>query len=207
MLEFREVQYYHLKVKLHRPTPRLRVRTPHDRQICLNAGQILIEDYLKQTRNGKLFYPWHGVQILFEAAIVLLDVCWSSRGLPLFRAQASRVLSVSLPDCISLLAQIGERWGESSFCAEYLQRIVRDVSKALHSQSTDGTENMADLLLTEKIKGLLFSDGPLSWDTASSDSGGCDRKSQNFFDDFPLPLSINNLDWHPSWELVDTEHM
>ncbi|KAJ5570330.1 uncharacterized protein N7459_009760 [Penicillium hispanicum] len=73
MLEFKHVQFHHLIARIHRPTPRLRTRTPEDRRIVLNSALVLIEDYRGQEQRRRLFYPWHGVHILFETAVIVLD--------------------------------------------------------------------------------------------------------------------------------------
>lgn len=205
MLEFREVQYYHLKVKLHRPTPRIRVRTSQDRKICLDSCQILVDDYLKQNRSGKLFYPWHGVQILFEAAIVLLDACWSSKDSPALNFQIRRVLSVTLPDCLFIISRIGERWKEAAACADYLRPIVNEVARNFEYQARDSIANpMSSTTITEKIRGLLFSDGPLSWDRQSQNVDE-DPQDNDMVLDFAMPPNRGSFEWDVNWEILESE--
>lgn len=50
MLEFKHVQYNHLQARLHRPTPRLRVRSTESRLIVLDTASLLIKDYISQER-------------------------------------------------------------------------------------------------------------------------------------------------------------
>ncbi len=167
MLEFREVMYNHLLARMHRPTPRLRVRTFDDRRICLEVCQALIESYIDQEQKQRLFYPWHGVHILFEATVVALDACWNSRNwLPLYEP-AKMMLDKFLPHCLQLMTNIGQRWNEATICANRLRTIFQKVSTAFAAQSL-GTDVghrpfLDDSLIEEELNGLLFSYGPLTW--------------------------------------------
>lgn len=206
MLEFRDVQYAHLKAKLHRPTPRLRLRTAEDRQTCLEACQILVDDYQKQVKHRRLFYPWHGVHILFEAAVIMLDACWESRDWSPMRQQARFALSVTLPDCLSLLAKVGERWHEAALCADYLRPVVDEVAKAFHDRIMNdaGLNFEKENSTTDKLRQLLFPDGPLAWNARMSEPLSFEPVGQdmNISGLPPLP-DLPDLQWDGNWDLDD----
>jgi hypothetical protein len=76
-LEFRNVQLYFFKGKLHRPTPANRHLPRASRLETINCAMRLADEYTKQQQNDRLFYPWLAVHVLFEATIVILDVGWN----------------------------------------------------------------------------------------------------------------------------------
>ena len=75
-IEFRDVQLKFLLGRLHRPTPRNRYPSRASRLQSIDSALSLADEYAKQRRHGRLFYPWHAGHILYEAAIVLLDTLW-----------------------------------------------------------------------------------------------------------------------------------
>lgn len=206
MLEFRAVQYAHLKAKLHRPTPRLRIRTASDRQICLEACQVLVDDYQKQVKHRRLFYPWHGVHILFEAAVIMLDACWESRDYSPMRQVARFALSVTLPDCLSLLAKVGERWHEAALCADFIRPVVDEVAKAFHDRIMNDaaaeTQVQKEAVTTEKLRGLLFPDGPLAWNARTNEALNFETRRQ-LNSGLTSLHDIPDLQWDGNWDLDD----
>lgn len=217
MLEFRHVQYNHLRMRLHRPTPRLRVRGTEDRRIVLDATQILIDDYLSQERRCRLFYPWHGVHILFEAAAVSLEACWSLRTAeePL-RGTVDHMLHIALPACVDLLTKIGRRWAPSHTSAKRLKPILDEVTAGCAYERANRDEQPGlplgsalydDRTIHKHLEELLFSDGPLTWDQQVS-------RDQAFAmglgdGNFVFPDAIGAFfeemelrSWHPNWGLV-----
>ncbi|EPE07446.1 fungal specific transcription factor domain containing protein [Ophiostoma piceae UAMH 11346] len=190
MLEFQHIQFHHLRARIHRPTPRLKQRTPADRRIVLDAARVLIEDYLGQERRCRLFYPWHGVHILFETALLALDACWAlatrddwplpsllhpTRGLHSSRSRdhdhnhqsealVRPMLETYIPQCLDVILNIGTRWNEATACADRLAPLVTRVRAALSSRgSGDLYTDMSAASITEEIQGLLFSERPLIW--------------------------------------------
>lgn len=159
MLEFKIVQYHHLIARIHRPTPRLRARSPEDRQIVLNASLILIDDYLGQEQRHRLFYPWHGLHILFETATIALEACWSSRFRTQDKDNIMSMLKTTIPQCIQIQRRIGQRWNEALLSANRLEAVLQSV---LFEFGEFGGQ-YRDLSITKEIEGLLFSDGPLTW--------------------------------------------
>lgn len=207
MLEFRHIQFQHLRARLHRPTPRLRVRSPADRQIVLEAARILVEDYLNQQHHSRLFYPWHGVHILFETALISLEACWSSRDSPLLRAHALQMLELHIPRCLAVILRIGERWHAAALCAHRLQPLT-DKVRAAFAHPHSSASYAADLLVTEEIQGLLFSDRPLVWNRQHHAT----PHSLLSFDESPLaPADLGIADdlelfqWDPDWSIVPAE--
>jgi predicted nucleic acid-binding Zn ribbon protein len=213
MLEFRDVQYSHLRAKIHRPCPLLRTRTHEDRKICLEACQMLVEDYQRQAQHRRLFYPWHGVHILFEAAVIMLDACWSSRDWTDLRQQARFILSITLPDCLGLLAKVGERWHEAALCGDHLKPVVEEVAKALSERVVGGLEGGMGLdeemekreeATTEKLRQLLFPDGPLAWNARTEGTvGGIDEGASLGLDALPPIPGFEDFQWDGNWDLAD----
>ena len=184
MLEFQHIQFHHLRARIHRPTPRLKQRTAADRRIVLDAARVLIDDYLGQERRCRLFYPWHGVHILFETALLALDACWELATCdswplppPLLRQAhglhsrdrhsdvlVRPMLETYIPQCLDVILNIGTRWNEATACADRLAPLVARVRAALSSRgSADLYTDMAAASITEEIQGLLFSERPLVW--------------------------------------------
>ncbi|KAL4963085.1 Zn(II)2Cys6 transcription factor [Aspergillus stella-maris] len=199
MLEFKHVQFYHLKARTHRPTPRLRVRLPHDWEIVLESSRKLIEDYIGQETRQRLFYPWHGVHILFETACIALDACWSSRHYQHLRDEAADMLQSRIPQCLHLLSLIGQRWNEATECTKKLSPIVETVSAAFQSENYP----IHDTSIAEEINSLLFSDRPPMW---NPDLNGLDFEgaSSLLLDDMFVE-DMEFLQWAPDWDIMPAE--
>lgn len=208
MLEFRDVQYSHLLMKIHRPTPRIRVRTSEDQLICLRACRILVTDYQKQMWHRRLFYPWHGVHILFEAAVIMLDAVWSSRGFTSMFQEATTTLSATLPDCLVILDTIGLRWQQAILCAEHLRPLVAEVSQQVRHTFPDNMnliDREEDCQITGKLKRLLFPDGPLASNSrattdnikASIEADNNDSGSRS------TSQQVESFQWDKEWALAD----
>ncbi|KAJ6164214.1 hypothetical protein N7470_002886 [Penicillium chermesinum] len=203
MLEFKAVQFHHLIARIHRPTPRLRTRSAEDRQMVLNASLVLIDDYLSQERRRRLFYPWHGVHILFETAIIALEACWSSRHWDQAKLQAMSVLEVSLPQCLDLLRQIGQRWNEASLCADRLEPLIKQVHSVL--ATTGYVFDELEAPITKEIDGLLFPDAPLIWNRdASQDFTVGVADGTDFLNSF-LEDGLEFFQWDPEWDIMSSE--
>lgn len=200
------MQYYHLQARIHRPTPRLRTRTADDRRIVLNSAFVLIEDYFGQNQRRRLFYPWHGVHILFETAVILLEACWSSRAWAPLRDQAEDILRVAIPRCLLLLDDIGRRWNEATMCADRLKPLVRKVTSAFTNTSSSTLVPLSEeASITEEIQGLLFADGPLTWNQAvSRDTFPAFEASYLSFADVP-GADLGLFEWNPEWDIMPPE--
>lgn len=202
MLEFKHVQFYHLRARIHRPTPRLRTRDFEDRRIVLESCMELIEDYLGQDRRRRLFYPWHGVHILFETAVIALEASWSSRAYQPLRDLAVQLLETSIPQCLQLLTRIGQRWNEATLCSQSLTPLLQKVSSAF---TTAGSLSIYDdTSITEEIHGLLFSEPSLTWDHAPQTHYDYGFENDLFFDNASGDDTVL-LQWAAEWEIVPAE--
>lgn len=204
MLEFKNVQFHHLIVRIHRPTPRLRSRSAEDWRIVLDSSLVLIEDYLGQEQRRRLFYPWHGVHILFETAVISLEACWSCRGLQSLRDKAKRMLHVSIPQCLQLLTGIGQRWNEATVCADRLTPLVQKVIIAFEAIS-ETLPSSEDAIITEEIEGLLFSDGPLEWNRRLLGDTHFDFDDDPLFVTKILSEGLELFQWDPEWDIMPPE--
>ncbi|KAJ9646275.1 hypothetical protein H2204_000938 [Knufia peltigerae] len=229
MLEFKHVQYHHLKARIHRPTPRLRVRTPQDRRLVLESATRLIEDYEGQIRRRRLFYPWHGAHILFEAAVIALEACWSSRDWRPLRAQARLMLDDSIPRCLQALTYISRRWNEAAVCADRLAPVADKIAAAFavvgpdddgaglrnNSTSPGGGGGGApfpqydDPWITDEIQRLLFSDGPLTWNQAPQVDQPWELDDNFLAFDNSAFNDIELFQWDPDWDFmpINTEQL
>lgn len=200
MLEFQAVQFNHLRLRLHRPAPRMRTRTIADQGVVLDASRALIEDYSRQEQRRRLFYPWHGVHILFEAAIMSIEACWGLRSNHGLANEVQQMLHVSLPQCLRLLTNIGQRWEASKACADRLAPLLDKIASAV--QAPTMTDLDAENAIMREIEGLLFSDGPLTWD--QTNLADFPLGSMNVFgehDDVLFDAS-EFLQWDTDWGLT-----
>ena len=202
MLEFRHVQFHHLRARIHRPTPRLRVRTPDDRRNVLESSTILINDYTSQVRRRRLFYPWHGAHILFEAAVIALEACWSSRGWLPLKQQAEQMLNEGMIKCLQALTYISKSWNEAAVCADRLAPLREKIASAFSNRDFMMISAYDERSITAEIQGLLFSDGPLTWNQGPYEDNqwGLDDHLLMFdnttFDDAQF------LQWDPGWDFM-----
>jgi len=199
MLEFKHIQYNHLRARIHRRTPRLRLRTDEDRRIVLDASRKLIEDYAGQERRCRLFYPWHGVHILFEAAVISLEACWSARDWVPLRDEADHMLRTYIPQCLRIITNMGARWDGAIACADRLRPLVQKVKGAFNDRITYPLLVHNDAMISDELEGLLFSDGPLNWHQATLVSLGFDIDNSSWPNNW-LPMDdMETFQWDPTW--------
>ncbi|KAL4907797.1 hypothetical protein BDW74DRAFT_166432 [Aspergillus multicolor] len=183
MLEFKHVQFYHLRARVFRPTPRLRTTSPEAWATVLESSRNLIGDYTDQEHRRRLFYPWHGVHILFETAIIALDASWSARYHPHLHAEAQEMLHTYLPQCLQLLVAIGKRWSQATECANMLRLLLDGVSFA-------------------------FSQPPNTHQDTSQtryEAGGFELNADHLSFDDMLTDSTGFLAWAPDWDILPAE--
>jgi hypothetical protein len=209
MLEFHRVQHSYLKARIYGFTPRLETRSPEARTICFDACLAVIDDYQRQAKRRRLFYPWNGVHILFEAAIIMLESCWALRDHEALRPRARHVLFIAVPDCLALLAKMGESWRDSLLCSEYLGAIVDEISRAFRERELnyidEGQQDM-DKFITDRLRQLLYPKGASSWSCSpfsGSERAGIDQSS--------LPEDFNydgfeNFNWLVPWNFLQDLH-
>ncbi|KAH8886270.1 hypothetical protein GQ53DRAFT_796879 [Thozetella sp. PMI_491] len=183
MLEFRRVQYGLLKARLFRPTPRIESRSPEDR----------VKYYRHQIKRRRLFYPWHGVHNLFEAAVIMLESYWALRDYEPLNHQARHVLAVTLPDCLALVNKVGESWADAALCSTYLSPVLEEVFRAFSSRA----------LTTEKLRKLLFPDGPLLWSSRLSFDANQAVATDASLSADAVTLDVETTDWDVCWEFVE----
>lgn len=206
LLEFHHVQFYHLRLRIYRPTPRLFARTDEERQIVLEAALALIRDYTGQEERKRLFYPWHACHILFETAAVALEACWSSRNCLALRSPAQDMLETHVPQCLTLLKSIGQRWNEAIACVQRLQPLLQAILSAF-GRSWDQQGVLAadeDAAISEDIQSLLFSDGSLVWNHRSTSNNLFMFEGVQSLDDFDFE-GMEFLQWAPEWDIIPAE--
>ncbi|KUI72137.1 Pyrimidine pathway regulatory protein 1 [Cytospora mali] len=207
IFEFRMVQYSCLRARIYRPTPRLEARTPQARQACFDACSTIVEDYQQQAKRRRLFYPWHAVHILYEAAIIMLEACWALRDHVPSRQTARHILAVTIPDCLMLLSKVGQSWEDAAICAKYLIPIVNEVTVAFGDRvmtSAASPRKVSEMETTEKLHRLLFPEGLPAWGTpmATTESVTTDNEA-------PAPLlgditmaGGEEFDWPSDWNFL-----
>ncbi|KAF3402671.1 Pyrimidine pathway regulatory protein 1 [Talaromyces pinophilus] len=201
MLEFKHVQFHHLVVRIYRPTPRLRTKSPQDWEIVLKACRSLIDDYVGQERRRRLFYPWHGVHILFETASVALDASWSARDYPPLIGEAEEMLQTYIPRCIQLLSAIGERWNEATECANHLRPILEKV----HSTFSGPDRSAHDIAIAEEINELLFSDKLPVWSMTDFGIDNFGFEGRSLLLDNMSVDDMEFLQWGEDWDIMPPE--
>ncbi|KAL2670147.1 hypothetical protein Neosp_015028 [[Neocosmospora] mangrovei] len=194
MLEFKHVQFYHLRLRIHRPTPTLSIRHPDDWGIVLESSQ---------ERRRRLFYPWHGTHILFETALVALDASWSARDYQPLREQAERMVQTLIPQCLQILTNVGQRWSEATRCADKLRPMVEKVSSAFAWAAQVSVFEAA--AIADEIESLLFSDKSLSWNRAAMGDINFGFEDGNLFFDNLLVDDLETFQWAPEWDLLSGE--
>ncbi|KAL4887541.1 hypothetical protein BJY04DRAFT_212575 [Aspergillus karnatakaensis] len=199
MLEFKHVQLHHLIARIYRPTPRLRTKSPQDWDIVLRSSRKLIDDYVGQESRRRLFYPWHGVHILFETAIIALDASWCARDYPHLISDARNMVQTHIPQCLQLLGAIGERWNEATECVNKLNPLVQKVSLAF----SGAPASIYDPTIAEEINALLFSDRPATMTGPGLEDFGFEGDS--FFLDHVLGDDMDFLQWGADWAIMPVE--
>ncbi|KAM5343725.1 hypothetical protein ACJ41O_012262 [Fusarium nematophilum] len=164
------------------------------------TNKRLIEDYVGQERRRRLFYPWHGVHILFEVAIIALHASWSSRDYEPLKEQAELMVQTLLPQCLRVLANIGQRWGEATRCVEKLEPLVQKVSSAFNWATHLPVFEAA--LIADDIESLLFSDKSLSWNQVALGEIDFGIEDGSLLFDNVLIDDLDSFQWAPEWDLM-----
>lgn len=156
-LEFRNIQFYFQKCRLHRPAPNNRNPTLASRLVTIECAKLLAEQYTGLRLGGRLFYPWHGGHILFEAGIILLDaalsaVQWSSE-----QEYVQDVVQIIL-DYPSALRSVSELWPALDICVKIFVQLSQPVLgflREVQSQRFLGLELPASPICPELEKYLF----------------------------------------------------
>ncbi|TPX09748.1 uncharacterized protein E0L32_009087 [Thyridium curvatum] len=202
MLEFKHIQFYHLRIRLYRPTPRMKTRTAEDRRIVLESARCVIEDYLGQEGRRRLFYPWHALHILFETVVVGLEACWTSLDWQPLNNQILFMVQVLVPQCLQIIRNIGQGWSGAAACVERLKPLADKIATAVvawnNNQFLDG-----DMSITEEINGLLFSEGALTGNVVDDSLFGFDDISTLLGGSMAEDLEF--FQWDPSWGVLPAD--
>lgn len=127
-----------------------------------------------------------------------MDASWSARGYDPLVAEAVDMVQIWIPQCLSLLSAIGQRWNEATACVNKLNPLVQRVSSSFFSVSAD-----RDISIAKDINALLFSDRPPVWNPAvSGDDFGFG--SMRYFDDLPVD-DLNFLQWGVDWDIMPAD--
>lgn len=124
--------------------------------------------------------------------------------------QARFILSITLPDCLALLLKVGERWREAALCAEPLRPVVDEVVRAFQDRVLGDLDmdlglGAREAVTTEKVRQLLFPDGPLAWDARVSDASpaGSNGTVHQDADEFGTLPDFQDSGWDGEWDLAD----
>ncbi|KAJ9142981.1 hypothetical protein NKR23_g6871 [Pleurostoma richardsiae] len=181
-LEFRNIQDYYVRGKIHRPTPRLRQPSRASRLICIESVQALVEDYKRQRQQGRLFYPWHTGYILFEAGIYLLDTAWNCSPWLLEVVNCNEII-----DCIReyppMLRKVANFWPALETCTDTLEELSAPVLLRLETAVQGGmvTAGLEDDLTTARIVEHLFPIADIGVQPVSNHES--------------TPFDFNDFDW------------
>jgi len=156
-LEFRNVQLYFLKMRLNRPTPQNPDPAILSRIEMVNAVMRLVDDYRKQQLRSRLFYPWHAVHILFEAAVVLLETCWTCSDW-LEEHYDLQMLVSYLERFPDILGSITPTWPDVQRCVRSLQTLMVPVVQRLKAISEGGPVSPRDEETGRHINEYVFPD-------------------------------------------------
>ncbi|KAJ6015370.1 hypothetical protein N7540_009961 [Penicillium herquei] len=192
----RSVIYNHLKTRIHRPTPRLPLRTAAELQLCFESCQNAIEgaNAVLSLLPGAVINLWNILHITFESAIILLYICWQYRSQSLMRPAASHALLTVIPKCLGMIAEIGRWWGRANVCTNCLRPILEQVKQAYYDSYLESLDNVSrsDAATTENLESLMFADRipcPFSSDAMFSDV------DSHFFDDAMYNFYTEDLEW------------
>ncbi|XXH00522.1 hypothetical protein Hte_006869 [Hypoxylon texense] len=129
-LEFRNIQFYFQKCRLHRPAPNNRNPPLASRLVTIECAKLLAEQYTGLRLGGRLFYPWHGGHILFEAGIVLLDAALSAVQWSSGQEDVQNAIQV-ISDYPSALRSVSELWPALDICVEVFVQLSQPVVRFL----------------------------------------------------------------------------
>lgn len=121
------------------------------------------------------------------------------------RKEAENFLKFSIPQCLQLLTNIGQRWDEATACAERLSTLAGNVTTAFTNWGSTLYSLEDEMSISDEINRLLFSDGSLTWDQAPQENAylGFGVSSLSFEN---LPSSdLEFFEWNPEWDIMPAE--
>lgn len=201
-IEFRDVQLKFLLGRLHRPTPRNRYPSRKSRLQSIDSALSLADEYAKQRRHGRLFYPWFAGHILYEAAIVLLDTVWLCCDW-----LAGAVDMQEIAKCIryypNILHQVATFWPALDRCADTLVVLSEPILARLESPAGLILPSPSDDATSNELAKHLFPESGLALVERTMGTSGAGNSANDLpdfdFEDFdwnaePLPEGLFDMD-------------
>ncbi|KAG7693201.1 hypothetical protein KL915_004100 [Ogataea haglerorum] len=159
-LRFRLICKASLQTRLRRRSPRI-TNPPRPSYVKLvNSLVLLIDEYLRDSRSGQVFYLLMGVYYIEEAAVNLADVIWT-QGDWILDFFTPDFLDSKLKGCIDLLLRFSERWPDITRgkMIQTLTDIYLKASKRLFAIAKNRSNIKAlqkDAEVSAQIEQLLF---------------------------------------------------
>ncbi|RFU27363.1 hypothetical protein B7463_g8963, partial [Scytalidium lignicola] len=182
---------------LHRPTPRNLQPSRTSRVESVHAAMRLADEYQKQQQNERLFYPWLAVHVLFEAAIVLLNVCWNCGdwlGDHINIEDLIRYIH-QYPDILKKITSI---WSDVEICVEAIESLSEPVLCRLRRLSSNPDLSELDPTISQRIHAFLFPD---------HDEGQAPlilSPEERVLDEFDnTRVTAHESDWLRGWQFED----
>ncbi|KAG7895300.1 hypothetical protein KL936_000008 [Ogataea polymorpha] len=205
-LRFRLICKASLQTRLRRRTPRI-TNPPRPSYVKLvNSLALLIDEYLRDSRSGQVFYLLMGVYYIEEAAVNLADVIWTQSDwiLDFF---TSEFLDSKFKGCIDLLLRFSERWPDITRgkMIQTLKDIYFKASKRLFAIAKNRSSYETfeeDDQVSAQIEQLLFPQNDVLAPEASLHLPRDEPSSILDSRSMPALLSINNQSsWTDSFKV------
>ncbi|KAG7832641.1 hypothetical protein KL943_004582 [Ogataea angusta] len=194
-LRFRLICKASLQTRLRRRTPRITNPSRPSYVKLVNSLVLLIDEYLRDSRSGQVFYLLMGVHYIEEAAVNLADVIWT---------QSDWILDFFTPDfldskfkgCLDLLLRFSERWPDITR-GKMIQTLTDIYSKASRllfaiAKKRSGFESLErDTEVSAQIEQLMFPQNDVLVPEASLHLRGTKPSNLLSSDSMPGMLSVN----------------
>lgn len=108
-----------------------------------------------------------------------------------------------IPQCLQVLANIGQRWNEATRCADKLRPLAQKVASSFAWAAQLPPYEAASI--ADEIDRLLFSDKSLSWNRAALEDINFGFEDGSLLFDNVLVDDLDFLQWAPEWDLLSGE--
>lgn len=115
------------------------------------------------------------------------------------------MIDISLPQCVQLLANIGERWRMAGTCADRLRPLVEKVDSVFSQSVTDAFDLQNEVSITEEIHGLLFSDGLLTRTQPPPTDALWGFEDISAFPEDMFFEEMGFFEWNPEWDIISAD--
>ncbi|OAP57622.1 hypothetical protein AYL99_08360 [Fonsecaea erecta] len=159
-IESRDVHLNFLKGRLHRPTPRNPFPSQASRLLYIDTALQISQDFRSQKRQGRLYYPWFAVHILFEIAVVMLDTAWSCADWLPSKLDIGPVVN-GVRSFPSVLMDMATLWPAAGHCANAIENLSGPVLSRLEAAATGMDPCPPDEKVTSLLADYLFPDPDL----------------------------------------------